>query len=152
MKYVQTTFLAILLSCTTTVFAQTPDLKKHSNRDVIRMGLYPPDILMRQQERLGITDKQRTSIANLVREFQGNVTELQWSMPGEQQKLRRLLNQPTIDAQTALTQAEAVLTMENEFKLAHFKLLIAVKNELTVEQIEALDGIIKRRLQGSAQR
>jgi hypothetical protein len=36
--------------------------------------------------------------------------------------------------------------MESEFKLAHFELLIAIKNELTDEQINILDKAVQRRL------
>ena len=110
------------------------------------MGLYPPDILMRQQQSLGITSDQRADIAVLVREFQGTVSELQWAMPNEQQKLRKMLSVKEIDAQVALIQAAQVLKMESEFKLAHFELLIAIKNELTDEQIDILDKAIRRRV------
>ena len=36
------------------------------NRELLRMGLYPPDILMRHQEEIGITSDQRKAIAGLV--------------------------------------------------------------------------------------
>ena len=128
------------------VMAQGAAVDQKDNREILRMGLYPPDILMRQQQRLGITDSQRTDIAALVRSFQGQVTELQWSMPAEQQKLREMLNQPDIDSEAALAQVVTVLEMESEFKLNHFKLLIAIKKELTPEQIDMLDRAIRRRI------
>ena len=116
------------------------------NREFLRMGLYPPDILMRNQEEIGITSKQRKAIAGLVRDFQGEITELQWAMPSEQQKLRSLLQENSIDTAVALTQAEKVLGMESEFKLAHFELLIAIKNELTEEQVQRINETVRRRL------
>jgi hypothetical protein len=39
--------------------------------------------------------------------------------------------------------AEHVLGLESRFKLAHFKLLIAIKNALTEEQIAMIDKGIK---------
>lgn len=116
------------------------------NRELLRMGLYPPDILMRHQEEIGITKEQRKAIAGLVRDFQGEITELQWAMPSEQQKLRKLLAEDSVDAAAALGQAEKVLGMESEFKIAHFELLIAIKNELTAEQIGQINETIRRRL------
>ncbi len=116
------------------------------NRELLRMGLYPPDILMRNQEDIGITGEQRKTIANLVREFQGEITELQWDMPSEQQKLRSMLRQDTVDSAAALEQVEKVLGMETQFKIAHFELLIAIKNELTPEQIKGIDEAVRRRL------
>ena len=117
------------------------------NREVLRMGLFPPDIIMRQQQRLGITADQRRKIASEVRDFQGEVTELQWAMPNEQQKLQQLLSTSQVDAEPALAQAEKVLRMEGEFKLAHFRLLIAIKNVLTDEQVQKLNTAIRRRVQ-----
>ena len=126
--------------------AQNPTRGEKDHREVLRMGLYPPDILMRQQQALDITTEQRKDIAALVKNFQGKVTELQWAMPNEQQKLKKMLGASDIDSKAALAQAAQVLTMESEFKLAHFELLIAIKNELTDEQINILDKAIRRRL------
>ena len=136
----------IMMFCIATASAQTGKLGNGDNRQVLRMGLYPPDLLMRRQQQLGITDDQRKAIAGLVRDFQGEVTELQWTMPNEQQKLREMLDQPDIDSAAALEQAGRVLEMESRFKLAHFELLIAIKNELTGEQIDMLNSAIRKRL------
>ena len=116
------------------------------NRELLRMGLYPPDILMRNQEEIGITSEQRKTIANLVREFQDEITELQWEMPSEQQKLLGMLREDTVDSAAALAQVEKTLGVETQFKLAHFELLIAIKNELTAEQIKGINETVRRRL------
>lgn len=146
MTWTRIILATLVLSWGVAAAAQTPAIDKQDNREVLRMGLYPPDILMRQQQRLGITPQQRKAIATLVRDFQGQIGELQWSMPAEQQELRNLLSQPQINSDAALEQAAQVLAMESEFKLAHFKLLIAIKNELTAQQIAMLDQAIRRRL------
>jgi Spy/CpxP family protein refolding chaperone len=136
-------FLLFWVSLST---AQNAARGEKDHREVLRMGLYPPDILMRQQQALDISSEQRKDIAALVRDFQGKVTELQWAMPNEQQKLKKMLAASNIDSEAALAQAAQVLKMESEFKLAHFELLIAIKNELTDEQINILDKAIQRRL------
>lgn len=144
-KGLLTALLLCLVSITTA--AQGPASARADNREVIRMGLYPPDVLMNKQQQLGITDEQRSAIAKLVGDFQGQVTELQWAMPNEQQKLRELLSTNSIDPEVALEQAGKVMQMESQFKLAHFELLIAIKNELTEEQINMLDTAIRRRME-----
>ncbi len=146
MKLTQTLLSGILLCWMSVAAGQNINNGEADNREVLRMGLYPPDILMRQQQNLNITDAQRKAIAQLVRDFQGEVSELQWAMPNEQQKLRKLLTQDDIDANVALAQASTVLEMESQFKLAHFTMLIAIKNELTDEQIATLNTAIRRRL------
>ncbi|MFT4613149.1 MAG: Spy/CpxP family protein refolding chaperone [Bacteroidia bacterium] len=138
-------FIALLF-CISGAFAQNMQPHGNDNRELLRMGLYPPDVIMRQQERLGITKDQRKEIAALVREFQGQITELQWNLRSEQQKLHSMLNEERVEAATALAQVTQVLNMESEFKIAHFELLIAIKNELTSVQIEQLDSVIRRRL------
>jgi len=137
---------AVLLLCAASVSAQGIELGKKDNREVLRMGLYPPDLLMRHQQRLGITDDQRSAIAALVGQFQQEVTELQWSIPAERQQLQDLLNRPQIDTEAALKEAQGLLAREADFKLAHFRLLIAIKNELTEQQIGMIDQAIRRRI------
>lgn len=114
-------------------------------REVIMMGLYPPDVIMKHQQRLGITNSQRKNISRAVQKFQSEVAELQWTMQNDQQQLRQFFSGYSIETDKALAQAERVLGLESQFKLAHFKLLIAIKNELTEEQIDMANQAIKRR-------
>ena len=123
-----------------------------NHREVLTMGLYPPQIVMRQQQQLGITDRQRKSIAKLVSDFQGRMTELQWEMPNEQQKLREILRTYPVDSEEAVKQAQTVTNLESTFKLANFELLIAIKNELTEEQVDMLNRGIRERLESYRER
>ena len=109
------------------------------------MGLYPPDLIMRYQQRLGISDGQRSNISRAVQTFQSEVAELQWTMQNDQQLLRQSFSGYTIKTDEALARAERVLQLESEFKLAHFRLLIAIKNELTDEQIDMINRFIKQK-------
>ncbi|MBT8076435.1 MAG: hypothetical protein KJN61_08200 [Gammaproteobacteria bacterium] len=114
-------------------------------REILRMGLYPPDVIMRHQQALGITDKQRKAIAALVREFQADVADLQWTLQNDQQIFAQgLANHPVPQAE-ALAQAEKVLALESKFKLAHFRLLIGIKNQLSSEQVKQIDETLKQR-------
>lgn len=123
-----------------------------SNRKVLAMGLYPPDMIMKHQQRLGITDGQRASITSAVKQFQSEVAELQWDMQNQQQLLLQSLSSNKVDQDLALDRAGRALEMESQFKLAHMKLLIAIKNELTDKQLEMIRQAIRqrRRESGSA--
>ena len=116
-----------------------------NSREALKMGLYPPDIIMRHQQTLGISAGQRREMAQAVRKFQSDVAELQWTLQSEQQALKQLLERPRIDADAASAQADKVLALENQFKSAHFRLLISVKNALTEEQIALIETEIKKR-------
>lgn len=142
---------ALLLSALPAV-AQMGDIGEldgpRANRQLLSMGLYPPDLIMRHQQALGITAAQRKRMLKLVQEFQAEVAEIQWNLQNEQQLMRQALAETSIDTQKVLPQVESVVKMESQFKLAHFKLLIAIKNELTEEQVNA----IAERLQQLRQR
>ena len=144
MKPLQLLLFAIFLTLTTMAQADVMGGKK-AKREALNMGLYPPDMIMRHQQRLGITEAQRSDITREVKTFQSAVTELQWNMQSEQQKLRESFAGYTIDADESLAQAEKVLALENRFKLAHFRMLIAIKNTLSEDQIDMIKLEIKRK-------
>ena len=64
-------------------------------------------------------------------------------MQSEQQLLRQSFAGYTIKTEESLAQAKKVLALESSFKLAHFRLLIAIKNALTEEQIDVINREIK---------
>lgn len=115
-----------------------------SNRQVLAMGLYPPDVIMRHQQTLGITDEQRSAMLELVKAFQTEVAELQWNLRNEQQQVREAFQQNTIESAAVMPQVERMVQMESDFKLAHFQLLIAIKNELTDAQIEMIQQRLRQ--------
>lgn len=140
--------LGLLLGLAAAAQAQTDGPDRRSNREIIRMGLYPPDVIMRHQQRLGITDEQRRTISEAVKSFQTDVAGLQWELQNEQQLLQQSLSGYRIETQDALARAEQVLRLESRFKLLHFELLFAIKNALTEEQID----MIRERLRQLQQR
>lgn len=144
MKSIKALLIAISFCIAVTAQAQGPDGSKN-NREVFSMGLYPPDIIMRHQQRLGISDDQRRNISNAVKEFQSEVAELQWTMQNEQQLMRQSFSGYSIPTEEALTRAERVLSLESEFKLAHFRLLIVTKNQLSEKQIDMINRFVKQK-------
>ena len=137
--------LAILLPISQAQAQGSPAENAAKNREVLMMGLYPPDIIMKHQRRLGITDTQRRQISAAVKTFQSDVAELQWNLQNEQQAFKHALSGYRIETEAALAMAENILEMESEFKLAHFKLLFAIKNELTQEQIDMIRRELRER-------
>jgi len=146
--YLPRAFLLTFLLLAATAGAQNldPDTgDARSQREVLSMGLYPPDLIMRHQQRLGITEEQRREMLKQVRAFQDEVAELQWNLQNEQQLLRQALAENAIDGAAVMPLVERVLQMESEFKRAHIKLLIAIKNALTDEQIAMIREHLRRR-------
>lgn len=122
----------------------------HGKREALKMGLYPPDVIMRHQQALGITVAQRKDIIAAVQRFQTDVADLQWTMQNEQQKMQQAFATYDIDTTESLALAENVLSLESRFKLAHLKLLITIKNALTDEQIDKINQEIALRRKAMA--
>lgn len=96
--------------------------------------LFPPELVMQHQRRLGLTAEQRTRITDAIKQLQAQVVDLQWQIQEEQQRLSEVLAAPSVDRAAALSQVERVLDVERRVKLAHIALLITIKNTLTPEQ------------------
>jgi hypothetical protein len=144
MKPMMALFLVLSFSVVAAAQTEAPTGDR-GKREALMMGLYPPDIIMRRQQALGITNDQRANILTAVQTFQAEVAELQWTLQNDQQLLRQSFAVYPIKTADALLQAEQVLELESKFKLAHFRLLIAIKNELTEKQITMIDEGIKRK-------
>ena len=146
MKTVHCMRAALLFALTMPALAQAVALDSpRPHREVIAMGLYPPDLIMRHQETLGISAEQRGAMLELVRVFQDAVAELQWNLQREQQLLRADMAQNRIDMEAVMPRVERVLALESDFKRAHLRLLIGMKNELSTEQIATIKQRIRQR-------
>lgn len=100
--------------------------------------VFPPGMIMRNQEAIGLTDSQRDAITAEMAEAQKGFINLQWEIERESDKLARLLGADRIDEAAALQQAEQVMNAEQRLKKAHLTLLIRIKNQLTPAQQEKL--------------
>jgi hypothetical protein len=151
MKFLKVAFLLLSFSfaalAVSQAQAQTEGLgDARGKKEALLMGLYPPDIVMKHQQRLGITEEQRRSISKAVQKFQSEVADLQWTLQNDQQLLQQSLSAYPIEAPATLKQVEKVLELESRFKLSHFKLLVAIKNELTQDQVNMLNRTIRERM------
>ena len=102
--------------------------------DQLRGSLFPPELVMQNQQTLGLTDDQQAYFKTEIRQVQTRFTELQWKIEDEMEKMVSLAKQPKVDEPQALAQLEKVLGLEREIKRAQITLLIRIKNKLTAEQ------------------
>ena len=102
--------------------------------DRLRGSLFPPELVMQNQQTLGLTDDQKAYFKAEISQVQTRFTELQWKLESEMEKMILLANQQRVDEQQILAQMEKVLGLEREIKRAQMTLIIRVKNKLTAEQ------------------
>jgi Spy/CpxP family protein refolding chaperone len=102
--------------------------------DPIGEALFPPELVMQNQQAIGLSEQQKDSLKNELRQAQQQFTDLQWKLQDEVEKMARLLSPPTVDEKQVLAQLENVLTAEREVKRRQITLLVRIKNLLTAEQ------------------
>ncbi|MBI4161065.1 MAG: hypothetical protein HY509_01300 [Acidobacteria bacterium] len=131
--------------------AQTPPRRPHHAPMVmarraaghfsIRGHLYPPELVMRNQQAIGLTEEQKEAIRGAIRDAERRFLDLKWSVQDASETLRGIVDQDRVEEREALEQLEAVLKAEHEIKRTQFQLMIRIKNLLDPEQQRMLDEL-----------
>jgi Spy/CpxP family protein refolding chaperone len=127
-------FLATL-ALLSAAFAQQPQ------DDPFKDYLFPPELVMQNQQALGLTEDQKNYLRTELRQAQQRFTELQWKLEDEVEHLTLLLRERTVDEPKTLAQLEKVLAAERDIKHTQMSLLIRIKNHLKPEQQARLQEI-----------
>ena len=112
--------------------------------DPIAESLFPPELVIQNQQALGLTDEQKEFFKGELRKAQLRFTELQWQLQDEVEKLASLTKQDHVDEQAVLTQMDRVLAAEREIKRTQISLIIRINNKLTPEQQARLQEMKKK--------
>src|SRR5688572_30160493 len=102
--------------------------------DPLAENFFPPELLMRHQKRIGLTEEQSKYIREEIGKTQAKFTDLQWQLQGEQETLASLVKQDRPDEKQVLAALDKLLGLENEIKRTHLTLGLRIKNKLTPEQ------------------
>jgi Spy/CpxP family protein refolding chaperone len=106
----------------------------HPPDDPMRELLFLPELIMENQQAIGLTDEQRDALRNEIRQASRQFTDMQWALQDEMERLLTLLKQPKVDEKLAAAQLDKVLSAEREIKRAQFMLLVRMRNKLNPEQ------------------
>jgi len=106
--------------------------------DPIAQNLFPPDLVMRHRQALGLTDVQKAAIKDEAIKASTRFSELQWQMQDEMETMTNLMKGATVDEQKVLAQLDKILNIEREVKRTQLAFSIRIKNKLTAEQQEKL--------------
>jgi Spy/CpxP family protein refolding chaperone len=136
--------LKVYLMCVIVVLAAGRFWADEPSSDPIAEYLYPPELVMQNQQVLGLSDEQKTAIRKEIQTAQSNFTDKQWKLQDEMETMVSLIKQDRIDEQKVLTQLDKILDLEREIKRTHFTLVVRIKNKLTSEQIAKLAELKKQ--------
>lgn len=101
-------------------------------------NLFPPELIMEHQQELKLTEVQMNFFKAEVRKTQLLLTEMQWKLEDEVEKVGGMLKPDRIDEQAVTAQLDKVLGLEHDIKRTQMALLIRLKNNLTPEQQKLL--------------
>lgn len=124
----------LLVVTTAAAHAQMPGPPRFGGPPAFLNQLFVPEMIMRNQEELGLTDEQREAITQAMADAQKKLVELQWQFEKASKKLGDTLGGANIDENAALAEAERVMNLELQMKKTHLGLLIRIKNLLTPSQ------------------
>ena len=112
--------------------------------DPIARVVFPPELVMKYSQEIGLDDGQRSAIREKVQAAQSKFLDVQWDLQEESQKLVRLLQAKPVDEAAALAEVDKVLAFEREIKRTQIALLVRIKNVLTEPQQAKLMELRRR--------
>lgn len=102
--------------------------------DLVAAQLFPPEVVMRHQREITLSDDQRGAIQREVERTQQDMSRLAWDLAAARERLVAALAGANIDERRAVELANAVMELETRVKRTHLTLLIRIKNQLRSEQ------------------
>jgi Spy/CpxP family protein refolding chaperone len=141
MKSVLTCLMLLLTVALMPAHAADDAAKKDGGAEFIKGKLFPPELIMRHNAKLNLTEKQRSTIKNELKNFQSRLAEVQWDMLEASTGLDTAIDTLPVNREVVMQQVERVLLAENRVKLLHLEMLIAIKNALTPEQVAYLKSV-----------
>jgi Spy/CpxP family protein refolding chaperone len=106
--------------------------------------MFPPDMIMQHQRELGLTDEQKAFMRGEINKTSTRFNDLQWQLQDAMEALHETMKADQVNEQQALAQLDKVLDAEREIKKLHMGLAIRIKNNLTPEQVQKLQGMRHR--------
>ena len=103
-------------------------------QDPFARFLFPPELIMSNQQALGLQDAQRARIMTELQGTQNALMDVQMHMGAETEKMAQLLGEATVDEAAVLAQVDRILELERQIKKRQVALLIRIRNVLTPQQ------------------
>ena len=127
--------------------ALAEDAPSASPNDPIAEQIFPPELIMKHQKAIQLSDGQKTAVIAEIKRAQTRIVDVQWDMQRAMEPLANALGKDKPDEQEVLSQLDKVLAAEREFKRTQLTLAVRLKGILTPEQQRLL-----LQLRGSAPR
>ncbi len=127
-----------------TVVCVPPAMGEEGDMDPLRSLLIPPEVLFRHRQDIGLSEEQVSQIRSRVQAARPAMQGVRQRAHTEMGRLAELLSAEKVNQEEALNQLDRVLSVENEQKRLHLKIMIQIRNSLTSEQIEKAKTHLRR--------
>lgn len=126
---------ALLLAvCCASVHAEEDD-------DWLKGKLFPPDIVMKHQAALKLSEVQRKAVRGEIVALQGKIATVDWEIMEAGLEMQEQISKLPVDREAVLARADRVFEAETRKKRAWIEMLINIKNQLTPEQVAYLERV-----------
>lgn len=130
-------FLVIAVTC----LLETSLNAQQHQPDPFGDSLFPPELIMQNQQAIKLSESQRKAIVEEIQKAQSEFMSMQWDLQKEMESLKSLINRAMVDENSVVVQLEKLLEAENKIKRRQITLLVRIKNALTAEQQSKLQGL-----------
>ena len=107
----------------------------------IKGKLFGPELILKNQSKLKLSDKQRDLIGAELKRVQAQAAESDWQLLTEASQLQELIDQHPVDGKAVMSGVDKVFEAENRKKRLYMEMLINIKNALTPEQVAYLKSV-----------
>ncbi len=110
-------------------------------QDVFREKLFSVDLILKYAEDIALSDQQEASVKKIYNDHISEFNSLKWELDAQMVKMDRLISTDQVDNEAALKKMDHLLDLENKLKKMRFKVMLALKSQLTETQQEQLKGL-----------
>lgn len=107
-------------------------------QDLFQGTLFPAELIMKNRDTISLTDQQAEKIKTIHGKNSGEFSTLRWDLDAENEKLKKMLQEPKINSEAAQKQMDKILNLENQLKKKQFSNLLAIRSELNESQATSL--------------
>ena len=109
--------------------------------DLLPAFLFPHDLVMDNQEQIGLGEEQVEALSTLLAELDAETAAIHQEIPAASAELREILAQTQINEAQAMASFNTILDLERQARRIWLQRLIRVKNVLAEAQQDQLREI-----------
>lgn len=102
--------------------------------DPTREHLFPPELVLENQEAISLTIEQRRAVEEALRQMRPRVVEQERRLRQETATFEGILGEDRASHERVVTQFDRVAEAEKQLRRTHLELLLAIKEALSADQ------------------